>query len=148
MYRKSFFFLILSAFLFISVKAQTNSETVMILPFENTSNQAEFNWVGESFASSLTELLEVPSLSVISNQERKIIQQKLGVPLTILPSTATSLKMGAFLPVRTFILYCFLLFYTNREREVAGKRPIYSTFITVFLIVFPDWVISSGEGVT
>lgn len=94
MYRKSFFFLILSAFLFISVKAQTNSETVMILPFENTSNQAEFNWVGESFASSLTELLEVPSLSVISNQERKIIQQKLGVPLTILPSTATSLKMA------------------------------------------------------
>lgn len=94
MYRKSFFFLILSAFLFISVKAQMNSETVMILPFENTSNQAEFNWVGESFASSLSELLEVPSLSVISNQERKIIQQKLGVPLTILPSTATSLKMA------------------------------------------------------
>ncbi|MEO6590595.1 MAG: tetratricopeptide repeat protein [Pyrinomonadaceae bacterium] len=80
--------------MFVSVKAQSNAETVMILPFENTSNQAEFNWVGESFANSLSDLLKVPSLSVISNQERKIIQQKLGVSLAILPSTATSLKLA------------------------------------------------------
>src|SRR5213592_4359850 len=94
MFRKSVFFLILSTFLFITGRAQTSGETVMILPFENTSNQTEFNWVGESFADSLSELLKVPSLNVISNQERKIIQQRLGVSLTILPSTATSLKMA------------------------------------------------------
>ncbi len=81
-------------FAFISVKAQTAAETVMVLPFENTSDKAEFNWVGESFADSLTELLKVPSLNVVSNQERKIIQQRLKVPLTILPSTATSLKLA------------------------------------------------------
>lgn len=82
---------------FISVKAQTppnNSDTVMILPFENTSNKAEFNWVGESFADSLSDLLKVPSLNVVTNQERKIIQQRLRVPLTILPSLATSLKLA------------------------------------------------------
>lgn len=94
MLKKSAFFLFLLSFLFITGRAQTNSETVMVLPFENTSNQAEFNWVGESFADALSELLKVPSLNVISNQERKIIQQKLGVPLTILPSTATSLKLA------------------------------------------------------
>ncbi len=66
----------------------------MVLPFENTSNQAEFNWIGEHFAISLSELLKVPSLNVISNHERKIIQQRLGAPLTILPSIATSLKMA------------------------------------------------------
>lgn len=92
--KKSVFILFLFGFLFITGKAQTGGETVMILPFENTSNQAEFNWVGESFADSLSELLKVPSLNVISNQERKIIQQKLGVSLSILPSTATSLKMA------------------------------------------------------
>ncbi|MGI9055237.1 MAG: tetratricopeptide repeat protein [Pyrinomonadaceae bacterium] len=94
MFKRSVFILVLSTFLFTTVKAQTNAETVMILPFENTSNQAEFNWVGESLANSLSELLKVPSLNVISNQERKIIQQRLGVSLTILPSTATSLKMA------------------------------------------------------
>ena len=94
MFKKSIFILVLSTFLFITAKAQTNAETVMILPFENTSNQAEFNWVGESFASSLSNLLKIQGLNVISNQERKIIQQKLGVSLTILPSTATSLKLA------------------------------------------------------
>lgn len=66
----------------------------MILPFENTSNKAEFNWVGESFADSLSDLLKVPGLNVVSNQERKIIQQRLRVPLTVLPSLATSLKLA------------------------------------------------------
>ncbi|CAN5694545.1 hypothetical protein BH20ACI4_BH20ACI4_11330 [soil metagenome] len=94
MFKRSAFIFVLFSILFITVKAQSNAETVMVLPFENTSNQAEFNWVGESFASSLSDLLKVPSLNVISNLERKIIQQKLGVPLTILPSTATSLKMA------------------------------------------------------
>jgi tetratricopeptide (TPR) repeat protein len=94
MLKRSAFIFILLTSLFITAQAQTTSETVMILPFENTSNQAEFNWVGESFANSLSDLLKVPSLNVISNQERKIIQQRLGVSLTVLPSTATSLKMA------------------------------------------------------
>ena len=81
----------------VFMQAQTtpnNTDTVMILPFENTSGKAEFNWVGESFADSLSDLLKVPSLNVVSNEERKIIQQRLRVPLTILPSLATSLKLA------------------------------------------------------
>jgi tetratricopeptide (TPR) repeat protein len=71
-----------------------NTDTVLVLPFENTSQRAEFNWVGESFADSLSDLLKVPSLNVVSNEERKIIQQRLRVPLTSLPSLATSLKLA------------------------------------------------------
>ncbi len=74
--------------------APTGTDTVLILPFENTSQRAEFNWVGESFADSLSDLLKVPSLNVVSNDERKIIQQRLRVPLTSLPSLATSLKLA------------------------------------------------------
>lgn len=71
-----------------------NNDTVLVLPFENTSQRAEFNWVGESFADALSDLLKVPGLNVISNDERKIIQQRLRVPLTSLPSLATSLKLA------------------------------------------------------
>jgi tetratricopeptide (TPR) repeat protein len=74
--------------------AQNNADTIMILPFENASGKAEFAWVGESFAGSLADLLKVPSLNVISNDERKIIQQRLRIPLTNLPSLATSLKLA------------------------------------------------------
>ena len=66
----------------------------MVLPFENTSNKPEFNWVGESFAMSICDLLRVPTLNVISNGERKVLQQRLRIPLTSLPSLATSLKLA------------------------------------------------------
>ena len=97
MFRKFVYSIILLTLAFVAVGAQTeqsNSDTVLILPFENSSNRAEFNWVGETFANSLSELLKVPGLNVVSNQERKLIQQRLNVPLTVLPSTATSLKIA------------------------------------------------------
>ncbi len=92
--RKVFLMFLLLSLAVVCAKAQTNNDTVMILPFENTSDKAEFNWVGESFANSLTELLKVPTLNVVSNDERKTIQQRLRVPLTNLPSLATSLKLA------------------------------------------------------
>src|SRR3982750_1048805 len=71
-----------------------STDTVMVLPFENASRMTEFNWVGESFADSLTDLLKVPRLNVVSNDERKIVQQRLRIPLNSLPSLATSLKLA------------------------------------------------------
>ena len=86
--------ILLSIAFVCAAKAQTVGDTVMILPFENDSRKAEFNWVGESFADALSDLLKVPTLNVVSNDERKMIQQKLRVPLTSLPSLATSLKLA------------------------------------------------------
>ncbi len=78
----------------VGAVAQNATDTVLVLPFENTSDKPEFNWVGESFARSLSELLRVPNLNITSNDQRKIIQQKLRIPLTTLPSLATSLKLA------------------------------------------------------
>lgn len=75
-----------------AVRAQT--DTILVLPFENTSDKQEFNWVGESFALSLSELLKTTGVNVVSNSERKLIQQRLRIPLTTLPSLATSLKLA------------------------------------------------------
>ena len=94
--RKIVFF-ILSTFVLVNLAAaQTpqNTDTVMVLPFENISNKPEFNWVGESFAAALTDLLKNQALNVIDNDERKTIQQRLSIPLTTLPSVATSLKVA------------------------------------------------------
>ena len=96
MLKKFLFLLLFISSTFVSTHAQTpsNADTVMILPFENTSGKPEFNWVGESFALSLSELLKLPSINVVSNGERKLIQQRLRIPLTNLPSLATSLKLA------------------------------------------------------
>lgn len=73
---------------------QRVTDSVLVMPFENVSNKPEFNWIGESFALSLSELLQVPGLNVVSNSERKLIQQRLRVPLASIPSLATSLRLA------------------------------------------------------
>src|ERR1051325_4255643 len=69
-------------------KAQTNSasEIVLVLPFENTSDHPEYNWVGESFADSLSSLLDKPGILVVSSDERAVAFQRLRLPLTVIPS--------------------------------------------------------------
>jgi tetratricopeptide (TPR) repeat protein len=75
-------------------RAQAGSDVVMVLPFENTSNRPEYNWVGESFADSLAELLNKPGLLVVSSDERELAYQRLRLPETVIPSRATAIKLA------------------------------------------------------
>jgi tetratricopeptide (TPR) repeat protein len=70
------------------------ADVVMVLPFENTSNRAEYNWVGESFADALAELLNKPGLIVVSSDERELAYQRLRLPKTVIPSRATAIKLA------------------------------------------------------
>src|SRR6185369_11912636 len=80
-------------------KAQAQNPTadvVMVLPFENTSKpfRPEYNWVGESFADALAELLNKPGLVVVSSDERELAYQQLRLPETVIPSRATAIKLA------------------------------------------------------
>jgi tetratricopeptide (TPR) repeat protein/TolB-like protein len=78
----------------IAVAQTSGSDTVLVLPFENTSNFKEYNWIGESFVDALSELLSVPGLRVVSSDERELIYQRLRLPLTVIPTRATAIKIG------------------------------------------------------
>src|SRR6266516_456210 len=78
----------------VAAQAAPASDLVLVLPFENTSNLSEYNWVGQSFADSLLTLLNKPGLHVISNDERALAYQKFHLPLTVLPSRATAIKLA------------------------------------------------------
>src|SRR6267378_7883974 len=69
-------------------------DVVMVLPFENTSSRPEYNWVGESFADSIAELLNKPGLLVVSSDERELAYQRLRLPETVIPSRATAIKLA------------------------------------------------------
>src|SRR6059058_6113719 len=79
-----------------NVSAQTTSATdiVLVLPFENVSNHPEYNWIGESFADSLSSLLNKPGLIVVTSDERAVAYQRLRLPLTVIPSRATAIKIA------------------------------------------------------
>lgn len=74
--------------------SRANNDVVLVLPFENMSPHTQFNWVGESFADSMAELLNVPGLVVVSSDQRELAYQKLRLPLTTLPSRATAIKLA------------------------------------------------------
>src|ERR1044072_152274 len=78
----------------IQAAAQTSTETVVILPFENISDHPEYNWIGESFPDSLSALLNKPGWIVFSNDATAVAYQRLRLPLTVLPSRATAIKIG------------------------------------------------------
>lgn len=78
----------------LTARAQSASDVVMVLPFENTSNRPEYNWVGESFADAIAELLNKPGLLVVSSDERELAYQRLRLPETVIPSRATAIKLA------------------------------------------------------
>src|SRR5947208_3362395 len=88
-----------------SALAQSSSaETVLILPFENLSDHPEYNWIGESFSDSLSALLNKPGLMVVSADERAVAYQRLRLPLTVLPSRATAIKIARELKASMIVI--------------------------------------------
>lgn len=91
--------LAIALFLGLSISASlgqnsAGGDVLMVLSFENTSNRPEYNWVGESFANSLAELLNRPGLIVVSGDERELAYQRLRLPETVIPSRATAIKLA------------------------------------------------------
>jgi tetratricopeptide (TPR) repeat protein len=95
-------------------------DVVMILPFENTSSLPEYNWVGESFANSLADLLKVPGLVVLSNDERELAYQRLGLPLTTIPSLATAIRLARAANATMIVLGTYSIQTAGEDKAAAA----------------------------
>ncbi len=115
-------------FLFVySIYAQGLSsrspEKIIVLPFENKStinNKAEFNWIGEAIAKSLVDILansrEAKAIvEVVPDEERKLLQNQLGIPSTSVLSLATSLKLAKLADATVLIVGEYNIFPTQGE---------------------------------
>ncbi|MDX6384833.1 MAG: hypothetical protein QOK48_2406, partial [Blastocatellia bacterium] len=88
----------------VAAQTTSSSEVVLVLPFENVSNHPEYNWIGESFADSLSALLNKPGLIVVTSEERAVAYQRLRLPLTVLPSRATAIKIARELKASMIVI--------------------------------------------
>src|SRR5262249_3954378 len=77
---------------YTSTRAAT--DTIVVMPFENTSGRAEYNWVGEGFAAALSDLLEQPGLVGIRPDERNVAYKQEGLPPTAILTRATMIKIA------------------------------------------------------
>src|ERR1041385_8923783 len=111
-----------TVFAALPVQAQNpTADVVMVLPFENTSNRAEYNWVGESFADALAELLNKPGLIVVSSDERELAYQRLRLPETVIPSRATAIKLARQAKATMIVVGSYSV--TPPETKASDKAP-------------------------
>jgi tetratricopeptide (TPR) repeat protein len=114
--------------------AQTGSsaEIVLVLPFENVSDHPEYNWIGESFADSLSALLNKPGLIVVTSEERAVAYQRLRLPLTVLPSRATAIKIARELKASMIVIGTYnVVVPPPSAAEDKSKPPVDKPFATI-----------------
>src|SRR6185436_19418928 len=112
-----------------TISAQSGGDVVMVLPFENTSNRPEYNWVGESFADSLAELLNKPGLLVISSDERQLAYQRLRLPETVIPSRATAIKLAREAKASMIVIGTYSVTPTSKEPDSNSEKAPAEAFV-------------------
>src|SRR5215813_1563950 len=137
MIRKKFFAVLAAlavAFVFqisapnVSAQANPAAEIVLVLPFENTSDHPEYNWIGESFADSLSLLLDKPGLIVVTSDERAVAYQRLRLPLTVIPSRATAIKIARELKASMIVFGTYNVTLTppppSDDKSKPAEKPL------------------------
>ncbi len=111
-------------------QTSSSSEIILVLPFENVSNHPEYNWIGESFADSLSALLNKPGLIVVTSEERAVAYQRLRLPLTVLPSRATAIKIARELKASMIVIGTYNVVLappaSDDKSKTASDKPVAS----------------------
>ncbi|HYG99888.1 MAG TPA: tetratricopeptide repeat protein [Terriglobales bacterium] len=77
-----------------SAESATQSKTLLVLPFENTSKAPGLEWIGESFAEMLADRMASPLIYAIPRQDRVYAFDRFGIPTTVRPSRASLFRIG------------------------------------------------------
>lgn len=109
-------------------QSSTGADVVMILAFENKADASEpyrpeYNWVGESFADSLAELLNKPGLRVVSSAERELAYQRLRLPETVIPSRATAIKLAREAKASMLVIGTYSVKLAPDDRKSQDGKP-------------------------
>lgn len=142
------FALLLFALPGATVRAQSASDVVMVLPFENTSNRPEYNWVGESFADSIAELLNKPGLLVVSSDERELAYQRLRLPETVIPSRATAIKLAREAKASMIVIGTYSVTPVETTAAPGETKPEKDKVATEAYVQLTARVIKVNEGRT
>ncbi|HTG16532.1 MAG TPA: tetratricopeptide repeat protein [Blastocatellia bacterium] len=115
--------LVASAILFTLILSPiakpATADTVVTMPFENLSGRAEYNWVGESFAAALSDLLDKPGLVGIRPDERNVAYKQEGLPPTAILTRATMIKIAERAGANLVIMGTYRIAGEGRESTIA-----------------------------
>src|SRR5262245_33225821 len=117
--------IILSLFTFgFSAKAMAG-DLVLVMPFENRSQQPEYNWIRESFVILMNDLLDVPGVVIISADERNMAFEKLRLNPSDLLTRAAMIRVAETAQANLVLL---------GEFDIGGEKGNLSIAINARLV--------------
>jgi tetratricopeptide (TPR) repeat protein len=99
--------------------AAAATDTIVTMPFENLSGRAEYNWVGESFAAALADLLDKPGLVAIRPDERNVAYKQEGLPPTAILTRATMIKIAERAGANLVVMGTYRIAGEGRESTIT-----------------------------
>ena len=97
----------------------TATDTIVSMPFENQSARAEYNWVGESFAATLSDLLDRPGMVAIRPDERNVAYKQEGLPPTAILTRATMIKIAERAGANLVVMGTYRIAGEGRESTIT-----------------------------
>ena len=76
------------------VDIRQGGRLVLVLPFDNRSEQSNLNWIGDSFPYTLNQRLSTAGFLTISRDDRIYALEHLGLPEEFRPSRASTIKIA------------------------------------------------------
>jgi tetratricopeptide (TPR) repeat protein/TolB-like protein len=95
------------------------SERWLVLPFENLSDKAEYNWLGEGMALLLSDLLSVPGTDVITPRERRAAYGLLAFPTTAILSHASAIRLAQETGADLLVVGTYTVTRTKGNEQVS-----------------------------
>src|ERR1051326_5478034 len=112
--------LLMIALLFVGRQQHAaTAETVLALPFENTSGRPEYNWIGEGFSITLASLLATPGFTPLDVEERNLAYERLGLSTTAVLTRASAIKIGEKAGADMLIVGTYSVSGEGKTRTIA-----------------------------
>jgi tetratricopeptide (TPR) repeat protein len=119
MKKQALFAFLVALILSIHSRAAVATDTIVAMPFENVSGRAEYNWVGESFAAALADLLDKPGLVGIHPDERNVAYKQEGLPPTAILTRATMIKIAERAGANLMIIGTYRIEGQGRDSSIT-----------------------------
>src|SRR5919109_896383 len=92
--RFKFFLLMALCLTFFCYGKGMAADTILVMPFENRSQMGEYNWIRDSFAILMSNMVDVPGIAIIGSEERNLAFDKLKLSPNDLLTRAAMIRVA------------------------------------------------------
>ncbi|MEP7339668.1 MAG: tetratricopeptide repeat protein [Acidobacteriota bacterium] len=101
------------------------ADTVIVMPFENRSQMGQYNWIRESFAILLADVLDVPGITLIGDDERNLAFEQVRLSRSDLLTRAAMIRISEAAKANLAII---------GEYDIGGEKESLTIAISARLI--------------